>query len=134
MTASEQPGPNLLIVDDEPDVRQLVRDVAEPMGWTVSEASSGRELMDQYALTSPDAILLDIIMPDMDGIEVLNWLAAQGTNARIAVMTGYSATYTEVASALGTSQGLNVAHNLHKPFSIADLRHALAIVSEPAKS
>ena len=128
MTASEPAGPTLLIVDDEPDVRQLVRDVAEPMGWTVTEASSGRELMDRYASVVPDAILLDIIMPDMDGIEVLNWLAEQRTSARIAVMTGYSATYTEVASALGTSQGLNIAHNLHKPFSIADLRHALTIV------
>ena len=123
-------GPTLLIVDDEPDVRQLVRDVAEPMGWTVTEASSGRELMDRYTAVVPDAILLDIIMPDMDGIEVLNWLAEQRTSARIAVMTGYSATYTEVASALGTSQGLNIAHNLHKPFSIADLRHALAIVGK----
>jgi CheY-like chemotaxis protein len=128
MTAAEPAGPTLLIVDDEPDVRQLVRDVAEPMGWTVTEASSGRELMDSYASVVPDAILLDIIMPDMDGIEVLNWLAEQRTSARIAVMTGYSATYTEVASALGTSQGLNIAHNLHKPFSIADLRHALTIV------
>ena len=130
MTASEPAHRTLLIVDDEPDVRQLVRDVAEPMGWTVSEASSGRELMDHYGSVVPDAILLDIIMPDMDGIEVLNWLAEQRTSARIAVMTGYSATYTEVASALGTSQGLNIAHNLHKPFSIADLRHALTIVSK----
>lgn len=129
MTAPETHAPILLIVDDEPDVRQLVRDVAEPMGWTVSEASSGRELMDRYADIVPDAILLDIIMPDMDGIEVLNWLAEQRTSARIAVMTGYSATYTEVASALGTSQGLNIAHNLHKPFSIADLRRALSVVA-----
>ncbi|MGF1626874.1 MAG: response regulator [Alphaproteobacteria bacterium] len=129
MTTPSATRPILLIVDDEPDVRQLVRDVAEPMGWTVTEASSGRELMDRYAAVVPDAILLDIIMPDMDGIEVLNWLAEQRTSARIAVMTGYSATYTEVASALGTSQGLNIAHNLHKPFSISDLRQALAIVS-----
>lgn len=130
MTAGEANGPTLLIVDDEPDVRQLVRDVAEPLGWLVTEASSGRELMDRFAAAAPDAILLDIIMPDMDGIEVLNWLAEKRTSARIAVMTGYSATYTEVASALGTSQGLNIAHNLHKPFSIADLRHALTVIGE----
>jgi two-component system nitrogen regulation response regulator NtrX len=103
MTATDSPAPTLLVVDDEPDVRQLVRNVAEPMGWNVREAASGRELMDCYASVVPDAILLDIIMPDMDGIEVLNWLAEQHTSARIAVMTGYSATYTEVASALGTS-------------------------------
>lgn len=64
--------PNLkaLVVDDEPAVRRFLRTSLEPRGYQVSEASSGHQAVDIVAQTRPDVILLDMGLPDLDGIEV----------------------------------------------------------------
>lgn len=64
--------PNLkaLVVDDEPAVRRFLRTSLEPRGYQVSEASSGHEAVDMVAQSKPDVILLDMGLPDLDGIEV----------------------------------------------------------------
>lgn len=64
--------PNLkaLVVDDEPAVRRFLRTSLEPRGYQVSEASSGHEAIDLVAQSKPDVILLDMGLPDLDGVEV----------------------------------------------------------------
>ncbi len=64
--------PNLkaLVVDDEPAVRRFLRTSLEPRGYQVSEASSGHEAVDLVAQSRPDVILLDMGLPDLDGVEV----------------------------------------------------------------
>lgn len=59
----------LLVVDDEQDIRRLLRDFFELQGYQVYTAASGKEALDKLAV-QPDLILLDINMPDMDGMEV----------------------------------------------------------------
>jgi CheY-like chemotaxis protein len=63
--------PAILIVDDEEDMREFLRDVIEEDGYVVFEASCGREAIDLTLSVGPDMILLDIIMPDIDGWEVM---------------------------------------------------------------
>lgn len=64
--------PNLkaLVVDDEPAVRRFLRTSLEPRGYQVTEASSGHEAVDLVAQSKPDVILLDMGLPDLDGVEV----------------------------------------------------------------
>ena len=64
--------PNLkaLVVDDEPAVRRFLRTSLEPRGYQVSEASTGHEAVDVVAQSKPDVILLDMGLPDLDGVEV----------------------------------------------------------------
>lgn len=116
----------LLVVDDEAEIRKLIREVAEPLGWTVSEAASGRELMDCFHSVLPDMILLDIIMFDGDGIEAIEWLGKQNRAARVIAMTGYSPTYVHAASKFGEAQGVHVFHTFNKPIPIAELRAILS--------
>ncbi len=65
---------NILIVDDSPEVRVALTATLEDAGHTVSEASEGRDVVEQAALIQPDAIVLDINMPDVDGITALRGL------------------------------------------------------------
>ncbi|MFP6594654.1 MAG: response regulator [Dehalococcoidia bacterium] len=65
---------SILIVDDSPEVRIALTATLEDAGHTVSEASDGRDAVEQAALIQPDAIVLDINMPDMDGITALRGL------------------------------------------------------------
>jgi signal transduction histidine kinase/CheY-like chemotaxis protein len=60
---------SVLIVDDEADSRELMRRTLADGGWSVCEADNGRSGLDQVAACSPDLILLDLLMPEMDGFE-----------------------------------------------------------------
>ena len=61
----------ILVVDDEKNIRTLFREELEEVGYEVDVAASGREAIDKYADFKPDLLVLDIRMPDMTGIEVL---------------------------------------------------------------
>ena len=69
------PG-TVLVVEDDEDQRQLVRTILGARGWTVREATNGRLALDAIAAELPDAILLDLMMPEMDGFELVAALQA----------------------------------------------------------
>src|SRR5690606_21791212 len=64
------PGP-VLVVEDDADTRQIFRRMLESEGWTVSEAENGRVGMDQVRKQTPELIILDLMMAEMDGFEFL---------------------------------------------------------------
>ncbi|MGF1641756.1 MAG: response regulator [Rhodospirillales bacterium] len=116
----------LLVCDDEAAVGRFVRNVTEPRGYTVRLTTSGTELMAVYAEFRPTLILLDMVMPDVDGNEVINWLAGRGCTARLVIMTGYHPEYADHARILARYRGLGSATTLHKPFGIKELLSALS--------
>ncbi|MER7702594.1 response regulator transcription factor [Kitasatospora sp. NPDC097605] len=68
---------HLLVVDDEPTVRELLRTALRYAGFDVDAAGTGREALDLAARRTPDLVLLDVMLPDMDGFEVIGRLRAQ---------------------------------------------------------
>lgn len=64
----------VLVIDDDPVNRELLTRMAAREGWTVSEAANGRVALQQVIDTPPDLILLDLMMPEMDGFEVVRLL------------------------------------------------------------
>jgi two-component system KDP operon response regulator KdpE len=72
-TAAVSAG-RILVVDDEPAIRRLLRITLEAEGYAVLEARSGREAVDQVAAHRPELIILDLGLPDLDGFEVLRLL------------------------------------------------------------
>jgi PAS domain S-box-containing protein len=75
-----------LVVDDLPENRELLRRALESDGWTVEEAGNGREGLDRLEERRPDIILLDLMMPEMDGIEFVERLRANERNRSIPVL------------------------------------------------
>jgi CheY-like chemotaxis protein len=75
LRVAEAPG-TVLVVEDDEDQRQLVRTILGARGWTVREAANGRLALDAIAAELPDAILLDLMMPEMDGFELVAALQA----------------------------------------------------------
>jgi CheY-like chemotaxis protein len=69
-----RPGGRLLLVEDDADARTIVRETLAGGGWTLDEAADGRAGLDQLRRHRPDAILLDLMMPEMDGFEFLDAL------------------------------------------------------------
>lgn len=71
-------GKRLLVVDDEPDFADFVKRTAEGMGYDVSALSDPNLFKEAYAAFKPNVIVLDMVMPDIEGIELVQWLAQQG--------------------------------------------------------
>jgi CheY-like chemotaxis protein len=87
-TTSEQHAPTVLVVDDDADIRQALREVLEEEGYTILEASHGREALDllRNAGTKPNLLLLDLMMPTMDGWQLRSRLREDPSLAAIPIV------------------------------------------------
>jgi NarL family two-component system response regulator LiaR len=93
---TKQPDSNLirvLVTDDHAIVRKGIRALlaTEPAIEVVDEAKNGREAVFKVEMLQPDVILMDLVMPEMDGIEAIRRITAQNPEARILVLTSFAA-------------------------------------------
>jgi two-component system nitrogen regulation response regulator NtrX len=80
----------ILVVDDEAAIRESLRMILEFEGYQVEEARHGADALARLGEVSPDAILLDIRMPELDGIEVLRALRERGNEAPVLMISGHA--------------------------------------------
>ena len=85
-TTTDSQKPTVLIVDDEPSARATLEALLSPMGLNLPTASNGREALQQVMKYAPDLILLDVMMPEMDGFEVCRKLRKAPKTAGIPVV------------------------------------------------
>ena len=77
----------ILVVDDEPDIRQLVKEILEDEGYAVQVAKDGESARHFYARQKPDLVLLDIWMPETDGVTLLKqWSERQALDCPVVMM------------------------------------------------
>jgi two-component system chemotaxis response regulator CheY len=85
---SEPTKKRLLVVDDALIMRAIIKDVAVKAGWEIAgEAANGVECVARYRELSPDLVTLDIVMPEMDGVETLRTLRREHPTARVVMVT-----------------------------------------------
>lgn len=110
-------SPDILIVDDDPPIRNLLRQVFQRIGFSAQEARDGQEAVEIIGTNLPKLMMLDLMMPRMNGWQVLEHLRENGLLERIpvVVLTAVGAHRTEGLSAFG------VRAILSKPFEIQDL-------------
>jgi two-component system chemotaxis response regulator CheY len=85
---AEQPKKRLLVVDDAMIMRAIIRDIATKAGWEIAgEAANGVECVARYRELRPDLVTLDIVMPEMDGVETLRTLRREHPDARVVMVT-----------------------------------------------
>ncbi|MFN3681085.1 MAG: response regulator [Nitrospira sp.] len=121
--------PSVLVIDDDEQVRRMIRDTLEAAGYRVEEARNGAEGLEQYRASPADVVLMDILMPDQDGLESILAFRQQFPSARIIAMTGGSdligiMNFLDVAKMLGASR------TLQKPFERETLLAAVAAEAE----
>jgi DNA-binding NtrC family response regulator len=116
-TGSTMSSGHILVVDDEPDIRNLVKEILEDEGFEVSVAESGEAARHARRVRRPDLILLDIWMDDVDGITLLReWAEGGGLPCPIIIMSGHGTVETAVeATRLGAYDFIE------KPISLAKL-------------
>ena len=130
MNASPSNSPRrLLVVDDEPRFGAFVRDAAEGIGMRVDMAANGEAAKAVFLRFDPDVVVLDMVMPVMDGVEFVQWLALQGCRPRFVLVTGYNPHYGRLAERLGQAKGIGSVTVLTKPVCLHQL---LAAIDEKA--
>lgn len=120
--ASETPAKRVLVVDDDPDIRELVVLSLELAGWEPIEAPDGHQAIALAATIDPDAILLDVMMPGMDGPGTLAALRARPETQDIPVVFLTAKTLTPQRSLTD----YDVCGIIEKPFGPSTLPSAVA--------
>lgn len=122
-------APHILVVDDEPDIALLVRDILQEEGFTVSVAQSAAEAREARRARRPDLALLDIWLPDTDGITLLEeWGRQSHLDTPVVMMSGHGTIETAVeATRLGAYDFIE------KPLSTAKLLLSVNRALEAAK-
>ena len=111
-----------MVVDDEEELRQLLTKILRQEGFQVAAARSGREALALVEQEPPDLIILDLVMPEMDGLETLKRLRERGVTAKVVILTAYG-----TAQQTREAMALDVREFIGKPF---DLDRLIRIVAE----
>ncbi len=121
----------IMVVDDNPDIVAIVKTILEGKGYNVLSASSGAQLLNLLESTKPDLIILDIMMPEMDGLEVLSRLKALTETASIPViLLTAKVQYEDV---LGGYK-LGADYYITKPFTSTQLVNGINLLLGEAKA
>jgi two-component system response regulator MprA len=116
MDSAEVRGGRVLVVDDDPDVREAVETALELEGHRVSTAIDGLLALKRLGQAEYDAVVLDVLMPNLDGFEVCRRLRAAGNRTPVLILTARD-------SEEDTIRGLDLGEDdyLMKPFALGEL-------------
>jgi two-component system OmpR family response regulator len=115
-SSSATPAPRVLVVDDEPSITELVSTALRYEGFDVTVAANGREALDAAVAVRPELIVLDVMLPDLDGFEVIRRIRSDGSWTPVVFLTARDAPDDKVG-------GLKLGADdyVTKPFSLEEL-------------
>jgi len=129
-TATEQDAaPRILVVDDEPNILDLVATVLRYEGFDVRVADNGQKALTTVGTFAPDLVILDIMLPDVDGFEVHRRLSTGGSPTPVLFLTARDATEDKVR---GLTMGAD--DYVTKPFSLEELVARVRAILRRTKS
>ena len=121
-TGLQERALRLLVVDDDQFVGETIRHMARRDGHDVRFTCDPQRFLELVAEWNPDVVAIDLVMPEMDGVQVLNELAARDFEACIVLTSGVGSRVLDAARRSADEHGLNVVGVLPKPFRQRDLR------------
>ncbi|MCH7687560.1 MAG: response regulator [Planctomycetes bacterium] len=114
----------LLVIDDAAIIREMIKDTAIDAGWEIAgEATNGQEAIDQYKQLQPDAVTMDVVMPEFDGLYGLRGIRELNPDAKVLMVTAVSQT-----DLLNEAISSGAADFICKPFDRDNLIKALDVL------
>ena len=111
----------ILIIDDQESIRALLRTTLESAGYEVMEASNGRVGLDLYRLKPMDLVITDILMPELNGLDLILALTRSFLHAKVIAISGSG----EGKNVLDHAKLLGARRTFRKPFSMTQLLDAV---------
>jgi len=134
----EPSGESILIIDDDPDIQEVLRDRLESLGYRILIAPNGKQGLEAVEKNGPHMVLLDEEMPDMKGFEVLKEIHKRGNEIPIVIITAYG-TIDRVVEAMKEGaydfvakpfESNHIAHIVQKAMERERLKREKGILSE----
>jgi two-component system cell cycle sensor histidine kinase/response regulator CckA len=116
-------GQIVLVIDDEPEILNAMKELLLYLGYKPEFASSGTQGLEKYKNCKPDAVLMDINMPEMDGIACIEEVLSYDPDAKISIISGYE---LDGINGLGKKAKESIKDYLQKPVGLNDLSALLA--------
>jgi EAL domain-containing protein (putative c-di-GMP-specific phosphodiesterase class I)/FixJ family two-component response regulator len=116
----------LLVLDDDPRICRLISRAAAKKGFTPYQLSDSREFAVALTTHEPDKVIVDLNMPGVDGVQLLDIMAEVGADCTIYIISGGDERLIQSTLELGARMGLRMGGGLRKPFDIAQLLEMLA--------
>lgn len=116
----------ILAIDDEPAFLDIIQKVAKSAGFLATTTTDPTVFCTMLVTQPPSVVLLDLQMPDCDGIELLHALAEAHCRAKIILMSGFDPRVLSLARGIGDDLGLEMGEPLQKPLRPAELRQVLS--------
>jgi EAL domain-containing protein (putative c-di-GMP-specific phosphodiesterase class I)/CheY-like chemotaxis protein len=113
------------VLDDEPMIRQLVCNVAQSCDWDTFDTGNPDDFEAEIKKNKPHAVLLDLVMPGIDGIEILRKFAGPLADVPILLMSGMDGRLLDSTMQLGQARGLRMVGYVQKPFRAEAIRSQL---------
>ena len=113
--------PRLLLIDDEPALAAFVAKAADMCGFEPVIADQDQQFRDSFLKQRPHMVALDLGMPGMDGVELLRFLADEGYEDPVLIISGFDRRVLESAYRLGEAIGLQMVGPLEKPARLEEL-------------
>ncbi len=108
----------ILVVDDNEEIRDLLRAALEDSGYRVFEAPNGKLAEEHVSVRRTDLMITDLVMPEQEGIETIRRVKALAPRTKIIAMSGYLSVYLRTARLLGADE------TIPKPFSCSEMVEA----------
>lgn len=120
----------MLVIDDEEDICELIAEIGARRGLDVRTISNPENVLKLLSEFTPDFIMLDLMMPNTDGVELLRLLAEHVKEAKLCLISGSDTRVLNSARRLGSAHGLNVIAALEKPLNMSVLSSLFDQISE----
>lgn len=117
--------PRLLVIDDEPALADFVAKAAELCGYVPAIASDRQGFEQAFTARRPETVVLDLGMPNTDGVEFLRFLADHDFGGPVLIVSGFDRRVLESAFRLGSALGLTMVGPLEKPVRLDELETLL---------
>ena len=123
--AARKNAHRLLILEDDADIRRLVHSVAESSGFAVVATAQANEFWAAYKVFQPTYIILDLMLNDTDGLEIMQELGRLSATCQITLLSGVDPRLLRASENIGRGHGLNIVASISKPFDIGTLSDLL---------
>jgi EAL domain-containing protein (putative c-di-GMP-specific phosphodiesterase class I) len=118
--------PVALIVDDEEGIRNFVQHVAESVGLLTVQATGGAEALHLLKTMTPAIVIMDMQMPNGDGVQLIQGLAGLGIKTTVVILSGTDHRLLDVTNEIARQRGVDIGATLQKPIRFDELRQCLA--------
>ena len=124
------PNRRILILDDDPAVGQTIQWIAEGLGFEAEYVTSSAEFFERLSQNCPDIITIDLVMPGLDGVEIMRLLRSADVRQKIIISSGMGTRVLDAAKRSASEHRLSIAGVISKPISREALRSLVGEGSE----